>query len=1033
MDQQGFQQPPTRLRPAPFWAINDTLDPEKTAAQMRDMRRVGLSGAFFHSRHGLITEYLGDEWFAAMDAALAAARETDGYLWLYDEDLWPSGNAGGQVAGMKPEWRAALLVGMLLPPGAPLPSPREDHELLFAYVLHERSGAVLTRYERVHRRNLLDYTDTERLLLVRVYQPKTGWWGGESYCNLLDPDAVQQFVRMTHEVYRQRYGAEFGKRIPGIFTDEPQLAHDPCGIAWYDRLPERYLEWTGRDLVQDLPMLYFDGAEARAIRIQIYRCILRQFLEAFSRPIYEWCSQHGIEHTGHFNSEDSLTGQVENHCGGVMAHYRYQHTPGIDHLCRQTDPMLLTVKQAASAARQLGRPQVLTEIFGVSRHTNTFEQFRWIGHYNLVLGATFFVPHLTWYSAHGRRKRDYPPVWNYQQTYWDDLYPLNTYFTRIAHALCCGQPECDILVLHPVENAAAGRRLGVRVRGQEDEGAVRMPADPPAATQAEGELIDRMLRLTLDSILTAGYEADLGDEGYLADMGDVESGCLCVGRMRYPLVVIPPSVTWRPSTLDLLERFVEQGGHLLVAGPDPRELDGRPAEAEWQTLLQHPHVVRVPAAAEAIRRAVEQMAPQDFRLRDPDGRPLSRVYLHHRLDGDQHILFIANNDPDAPRDAVLDVQGWSGPALWWDPLTGEARQIPETTCGTGRRFQFRLDPAGSVLLTVGGARVEVIHEWPTSPPADARVTPIHGPFDFRRLQPNVLVIDRMAVSVDGGAHFEPENLDFRVRRWLASLFGTTPALQWQPWVSLKKGLFAGKGGDIVLRYRFFSQITAPRCELVIENMQHGRVTVNGQSVSLTTTGWFWDQDFRTVAIGELVQSGWNEVDFAVSYDFLTDVEPAYLIGDFGVALAPDGRSGMVIAEPERLHTGSWGRQGYPFYSGRICYRTIFEATHGRPVWLRLSDVSATLVKLRVNQMEQPPLLWRPWLVDLSQCVTTGPNELEIEVVSSLQNSWGPLHEMQGDDNLWCGPNAFDQESILHERLNVFDYGLFGVELIYGDE
>ncbi len=492
-------------------------------------------------------------------------------------------------------------------------------------------------------------------------------------------------------------------------------------------------------------------------------------------------------------------------------------------------------------------------------------------------------------------------------------------------------------------------------------------------------------------------------------------------------------VTWRPATLALLSRFVQSGGRVLVAGPDPCELDGQPAEAEWQALLQQPAVVHVPAAAETIRRAVERLCPQDFRLRDPDGRPLSRVYLHHRLDGDQHILFIVNNDPDSPRDAVLDVHGWSGPALQWDPVSGTVRAMPEQPCGPGRRFLFRLDPAGSLLLTVGGKMPAALGEQPSNPPATARVHTLDGPFDFQRMQPNVLVIDRMAVSLDGGDRFEPEDLDYRVRRRLAAHFGTTPALQWQPWVSLRKGLFDGKGGDIVLRYRFQSLIEAPDCRLVIENLHKGRVTVNGQPVPMDNLGWFWDQDFQTVPIGEWVRSGCNTVDFQVRYDFLTEVEPAYLIGDFGVSLSPDGRRGLLVEEPKRLASGSWLHQGYPFYSGRMRYQTVFECRQGRSIWLRLSDVSATLVKLTCNGSQVQPLLWRPWLVDLSPYVITGPNELQIEVVSSLQNSWGPLHELQGDDNLWCGPNAFDQESILQERFSLFDYGLYGAELIYGDD
>ena len=121
MDLKGFQNPDNILRPAPFWAINERITPEETARQMEDMISVGLSGGFFHSRAGLVTDYLGDEWFASMEAALDVARKCDGYLWLFDEHLWPSGNAGGQVAGMNDEFRAATLNAYLVAAGEPAP------------------------------------------------------------------------------------------------------------------------------------------------------------------------------------------------------------------------------------------------------------------------------------------------------------------------------------------------------------------------------------------------------------------------------------------------------------------------------------------------------------------------------------------------------------------------------------------------------------------------------------------------------------------------------------------------------------------------------------------------------------------------------------------------------------------------------------------------------------------------------------------------------------------------------------------------
>ena len=75
MDNKGFENPEMILRPAPFWAINAKIDPSEAARQVEDMMSVGLSGGFFHSRHGLITDYLGEEWFAAMNSALAAAKK----------------------------------------------------------------------------------------------------------------------------------------------------------------------------------------------------------------------------------------------------------------------------------------------------------------------------------------------------------------------------------------------------------------------------------------------------------------------------------------------------------------------------------------------------------------------------------------------------------------------------------------------------------------------------------------------------------------------------------------------------------------------------------------------------------------------------------------------------------------------------------------------------------------------------------------------------------------------------------------------
>ncbi|HEX2949309.1 MAG TPA: hypothetical protein VHV83_07040, partial [Armatimonadota bacterium] len=617
MDYSKFQNPDAIFRPAPFWAINDRIVPEETARQMEDMIEAGLSGGFFHSRAGLITDYLSDDWFAAMEAALKVAHEQDGYLWLYDEDLWPSGNAGGRVAAMKDEYRSAKLRAEILYPGEE-PSCDGECSLTAAYILSDCNQLQLGQATQIPLQNLDDYSDQERLVFTRIYDEKKGWWSGESYANLLNPEAMQEFVKLTHNVYHEHLGNEFGKRVPGIFTDEPQLYHGVDSIPWYEGFPQVYKTLTGRDFWHDLPYLFFDGPESRKIRLLMYRSLLNQFCEAYSKPIFEWCEQHGLAHTGHYNAEDSLASQIWNHCGSVMAHYRYQQIPGIDHLCRQVEPMLLTVKQVSSAAHQLGRKQVLTEIFGVTRHTNTFQDFKWIGDFDLVLGANFFCPHLTLYSARGRRKRDYPPNWNYQQTYWSELRPLNDYFTRLGAILTSGEPSVDIVMLHPIESATASMRF-----------AAKSSRKIPGEDMSAAATLDADFRHALAAILHAGFECDLGDEWYIDDDSSVEGDQFRIGKMSYSVVVVPPSYTWRPKTVERLRQFITNGGKVIFLGKLPTEIDCEPAKETWLAMANRSHIV--PCATRQIQEAVERIAPRTFALRRSNGQPAVDTYIQHRI------------------------------------------------------------------------------------------------------------------------------------------------------------------------------------------------------------------------------------------------------------------------------------------------------------------------------------------------------------------------------------------------------------------
>ena len=81
----------TDYQPVPFWSWNDRLEPDELRRQIRAMKKAGMGGFFMHARGGLETEYLSDDWFAAVDASVDEAEKQHMNAWCYDENGWRTG------------------------------------------------------------------------------------------------------------------------------------------------------------------------------------------------------------------------------------------------------------------------------------------------------------------------------------------------------------------------------------------------------------------------------------------------------------------------------------------------------------------------------------------------------------------------------------------------------------------------------------------------------------------------------------------------------------------------------------------------------------------------------------------------------------------------------------------------------------------------------------------------------------------------------------------------------------------------------
>ena len=345
LDMALFQNPTSEYRGAPFWAWNCDLTKELLERQIEYLKQMGLGGFHMHARTGLSTPYLGEEYLSLIRACVDKAEKEDMLAWLYDEDRWPSGSAGGLVT-KDPKYRQRMLLFTL--------QKREDDVvfdesletgkpyLLGIYNVKLDETGCLEKYEKVNAN--MPAGGTMRWYAYAITADPDPWYNGQTYVDTLNPEAVQKFIEITYETYEKTVGNEFGIRVPAIFTDEPQFVRKET-LDFPDSQMDVRLPWTmnfsksfqaayGLDILEYLPELFWDlpNGDVSVIRYQYHDHTAELFATAFADQCGKWCQKHGLMLTGHMMEEPTLLSQTHA-LGEAMRSYRSFQLPGIDMLC----------------------------------------------------------------------------------------------------------------------------------------------------------------------------------------------------------------------------------------------------------------------------------------------------------------------------------------------------------------------------------------------------------------------------------------------------------------------------------------------------------------------------------------------------------------------------------------------------------------------------------------------------------------------------------------------------------------------------
>ena len=992
-----FKNPTSEYRGTPFWSWNCKMTPELLERQIEYLKEMGFGGFHMHSRHGMDNEYLGDDFMSLIRACTDKAKAEGMLAWLYDEDKWPSGFAGGLVT-REPKFRQRQIV--IVPPemvrqiseydeGAPNAenhldvsdelSPKEAFEQGKPYYLatfdlcFDKDG-YLVSYKKIGRKSRAK--GIKRHVFCRC-EPCTDWFNGYTYVDTLSKPATEKFIEITHETYKRCVGDEFDKTVPAMFTDEPQhtfvntlISHDAkiaLTAPWTFDLPKTYKKAYGEDIITTLPEIFWDlpNNKPSLARYRYHDHVCQRMSDAFMALCGKWCEKNGIKLTGHLMGEDTLYMQTWT-VGEVMRNYKHFGIVGIDLLRNKIE--LTTAKQAQSVTRQYGKEAIVSEMYGITNWDFDFRDHKFQGDWQAALGVTVRVPHLSWVSMKGNAKRDYPASINYQSPWYKQYNYIEDHFARIHTAMTRGKPRCSVAMIHPIESYWL--YWGTRETSWDKR-------------EKYGAYFEELIKW----MLYGQIDFDYISEALFPEQTKVATSPLKVGKMSYDTVIVPPMVTMRRTTFERLRDFKAAGGRLIFVGECPRYIDVCESEELIALCDESEHV---PFEKLPLLDALAEEREVEIRLSDHSQAP---NYIYQmRDDGNRRWLFVANaiyekvTDYTHAKNLHFKLKGYFDPKLY-NTVSGS---ISEVACRYEDGFTRFSVPAyihDSFLFALdkGKRKPREISAAALPPYRLIKTVDYKGRVPYKLEEPNVLLLDLAEFTWDDNQEFMPleeiRRIDARVRQ----LANIPPKSGKQPW-TLSDEEF--ESHTTTLKFTFMSDTEVSDARLALEDADVSRVCLDGIEVEMKVDGYFTDESIQTVKL-PYIGVGEHVLTVTLPLSPRSYTEAYYLLGSFNVRL--EGCDKTLTPPTQKIGFGAIMSQGLPFYTGNITYECEFEVDEDdSTVQFHANYYRGALISVKLDGNEVGKIVSAPYNLNATG-VKKGWHVAHFTLYGNRYNCFAALH------------------------------------------
>jgi len=517
----AWSAPPAELRPLQI--VHGLPPGQATPEAMTELKELGLGGIVCNVS---FNQYLrSQEHWQTLINAVQACEQTGLVVWIYDEDGYPSGAAGGLVLEKDARFEA-----MALAYDPTLPDP---------FILRPS-------YEHTHASN--------------------NFHAARRYPNLLDAEAVECFVKVTHDAYWERLKDYFGSTIQAFFTDEPSLMATnigslPAEIArnvriadpldesikplasapWAADLPAKYKEQYGEDILAVRKSLFAgDGEADRRVRRQFWGLVADMLAERYYGRLRRWAGEHKVASSGHILWEEEILHGVPLE-GNPLKMLMQMQIPGLDMLTSDPEAVIhtgwLTASLPASAALFNGGRRVMTEVSDFSenmanRGPASPEQMCAAAAWQAAMGVTEFT---LYYNRAARSPKDY-------RAYCDFVGRLNALLREAS-------PQPRVLLYYPIYDVW-GEFLPVAEKLTLDSQSQRMKTIVSSFMSLGQQMTRRQIPFALaDHELLAA--ASIGD------------GRLSLKGRAFDILILPRDVELPPPTARQVKQFEASGGRVV--------------------------------------------------------------------------------------------------------------------------------------------------------------------------------------------------------------------------------------------------------------------------------------------------------------------------------------------------------------------------------------------------------------------------------------------------------------------------------------